>query len=219
MKINVAVEVPLPSKNETFTLQPPCTYCGEQRSAEPGASLVKLTETYNLRHWGAGMYGNAECVFVKTKNGSIQEGRATVIAPYCAEHAKILKRFNPPIFISVVVILTLILCTWAYISTGGLLGVSILMGLCGLILTVPLGFLINNLIFRIMHKTGDYPGVAAGKGHWGLTIFHREDQGKFKVGPVRYFLEIRFLNIKSAQRFLAAYPSAKIIKGEQLIKE
>jgi hypothetical protein len=57
-----------------------------------------------------------------------------------------------------------------------------------------------------------------GSGHWGLAFYNIEvNGGKTGEGPIEYYLPIRFHTIDSTKQFLDANPTAKIVKGKDLV--
>lgn len=221
MKNNVVVEVPLPLRHDTITLKAPCTCCGEQ-IVEPGAYFWQHKETYSLRHGAFGKKKGYWMLYNTTKNGVVQTGSVTVRAPYCAQHTKGLRRFNFHLLMSLAIIFTIVFAAMAYIkySIVSVLGFTMTTLLIFLPAGIVLGLLFSDLIFRIMPKTRDYPAFMQGNGHWGLSISKvREDYKIHEIGPVRHNLLVRFLNVESAKRFLATYPTAKIVQCEKLIAE
>lgn len=224
MKKNIVVELPLLRRRETINLAAPCTYCGKQLAA-PDAHEWKHKLTYSLKCWGRGQkLGNMQLWDLEI-NGKVQKANVTVRAPYCDQHAEGVGLFTTIQIISVavmlvsaVIALTLIYAgpkesMWDEIKDLLVIGGMLFFGFS---IGKFVGWGINALIALIKPEFRDYPKT--GLGHWGLyTGPVRIDSGKFGVGPVRYFLSLGFLSIESAQRFLAAYPTAKVIKGAKLI--
>jgi len=226
MKTNIVVEVPLSGRHETINLAAPCTYCGKQVVA-PGAHEWEHKSTYTLKHWARGPKSGTMNLFDLKINGKIQRGNVTVRAPYCAQHAEGVKLFTTIQNISLVVMLVAAVIALAliYASSGESMwdDPQDFFTIVGLLLA---GFLsgmfvawgINTLIALIKPEFRDFPKM--GFGHWGLSAGTvRVDSGKVGVGPVRYFVSLGFISVESAQRFLAAYPTAKVKKGAKLITE
>jgi len=224
MKKNFVVEVPLSAGHNTINLAAPCTYCGEQVVA-PGAQPWEHKETYTLKHWAHGQKSGTMQLWDLKIDGEVRKGNVTVCAPYCAQHTEGVELFTTVRIISVLVMLVAAVIAlvllyagpdqsmWDEIGDlfviGGLPFVGFWSGLL-------VAWAINTLIALIKPEFRDYP--TTGVGHWGLSAGPvRVDSGGHGVGPVRYFLPLGFLSVESAQRFLAAYPTARVTKGAKLI--
>jgi hypothetical protein len=222
MKKNIVVEVPITSR-KFINLPAPCTYCGKQ-IVEPDTKEWKHTEFYNLKHWAPGRKFGDMQLWDITKNGTVQKGSVTVCAPYCVQHIEGVRIFTTIKIISIVGMLVAAIIPIVLILSGldeswNLIYRLIMIGfflLLGAGTGMLVAWVINSLIAIINPKVRDYPKFWS--GHWGLSIDQvRLDSGEHGIGPVRYFLRLGFLNIESAQRFLATYPDTKVIKGEKLI--
>ena len=217
MKTNVAIEIPI-SNGKHIKLPGPCTYCGEP-AAEGGKK--KWTTPYQLKHWGVSRkFGNMQLWDSKGADGVARKGQVTVHAPYCPEHLEGVKLFTMVLAIGTIgvaiggIILGIVTSeSETFLMRAFMIGVSMVMGAS---IGFILAWLINKLIALVTPAFRDFP--ALGNGHWGLSTDNiRVDGGEFGVGPVRYYLTLNFLNIESAQRFLAAYPEAVVVKGEELL--
>jgi len=210
--------------HEAITLAKPCTYCGEE-VVEPRGREWEHKGTYALMAWGRTRRAQAiVCEDVRV-NGEVQKGSFVVRAPYCAQHAEGVKVFDAVkgkcLIVAVVVDLVAFALFYAltdartmgWFANLSVLGVSLLFAV---FIALVASALIGALIVRKKPELRGYP--REGAGNWGLSIDGvRTDKGKHGVGPVRYFLRLRFVSPESAGRLLAAYPQAKVTKGEKLL--
>lgn len=220
MKKNVVIEVPITSRKH-INLPAPCTYCGKQ-VAEGGTKEWK--EFYKLMHWGASRkLGVMQLWETKNADGVAKKGNVTVHAPYCEEHLEGIRLFGTIKAVSIIGLSIAGLIWGVYISGADesntfllrlfLIGVFLVMGGS---LGLMLAWGINKLLALFNPAYRDFPAIDS--GHWGLSVEDtRVDGGEHGVGPVGYSLRLGFFNVESAQRFLAAYPDARVIKGEKLL--
>lgn len=220
MKKNVVIEVPITSRKH-INLPAPCTYCGKQ-AAEAGTKEWKIF--YKLMHWGAGRkFGVIQLWETTDANGVAKKGNVTVHAPYCQEHLEGIRLFGTIKAISIIVLAVagIVLGVWSSgLEADNSFLLRLLMIGVFLFLGASLGFMlawgINTLLALLKPEFSDFPTL--GVGHWGLSVEDpKVDGGEHGVGPVSYSLRLGFLSPESAQRFLAAYPDARVIKGEKPI--
>lgn len=221
----VVIRAPLLGWHDTIDLPAPCTYCG--KPAEPPAFVWEQKNVYNLKHWAHGAKHGTMQLWDLMINGVKQKGDVTVRAPYCDQHAGGIKIFD--IVRAGSLIIMLIASVFALIgiySAPGehmfdepqdffiLVGTPLLLVcLCG----TAIAWVICSLIALVKPEFRNFPIWSS--GHWGLTVFQQTDGGKFAVGPVTYWVSLRFHSVESAKRFLAAYPRAEVTKGEGFISD
>jgi hypothetical protein len=226
MKTNVEIEVPLSGLHSAINLPGPCTYCGGPVDPS-GAHEWQGKRTYNLKQWAVGQRSGTTQLFDLKIGGEIQRADVTVHAPYCAQHAERVKLFVTTLAVSLVVglVAAVVALGLIYAQPGESMVDEIqdLFLIGGLLIAgvgsgYLLGWGLNSLIALVKPEYRDYPKAL--NGHWGLSVGAvRVDSGERFVGPVRYFLPLRFVSAESARRFLAAYPAAAVTKGAELLAE
>ena len=226
METKVVVEVPLSGgqQEEVISLPPPCTFCSQSVESPEGREWEHAF-TYTLKRWYRGQSG-----VMRTRpqvvNGKEAKGRVTVRAPYCADHARGVSLFKAGQIIgfSAAVVGAVVVFLSLYDRLGAglwdepqdllLIGGLLLGFIVGGVLLV---WAINSLIARIKPSFRDYPTM--GIGHWGLWAGPvRVDKGR-PGDPIRYALQMGFLGVESARRFLEAYPQARVRRGKELVSE
>ena len=229
MKHRVTVEIPLSGASfggfvltDTFTVPPPCFYCGAEVAEDNDYHFTKEGE-YQIQYWGRGRkFGSPMLGDVVDGEGNKLKGKYQLKIPYCPDHLK------PAKFVRIVDITTFILgialglgvAFWAY-QTGSREGEFLIFLIGGPFVMVSvlrlIGMGIKALIAKAQPKYKDY---ALGSGHYGIEDFGVTIHGGASmVGPITYTLSLGFCDPGAARRFIEANPRARVTKGEKLLSE
>lgn len=222
MDKNVVVRVPITFINNV-NLPKPCTYCGKQITE---AGNKEWKKSYDIMHWGRSRsHGILNLWQTKNSAGHVIKGNVTIQAPYCNQHIKGIPLFKTIKIISTIgfAIAGILLLLWTglldFSDTESDRLINLLMigifPIFGGFLGYYLAFAINKLLSLFNPKFRDFPITES--GHWGFSVGDVKITGEVGINPVGYEIQLSFLNIESAQRFLDAYPDSKVIKGEKLI--
>ena len=207
MKANIEIEVPLEKKQSSFAIPEPCTYCGQEVAKT--SKLWELNIPYNYM-------------------GQQESGSVTLQAPYCRKHE------NTPLLPFWLVVLSSVvggglgfylssfladsIFDLTSLSKSGLWMVKVGVWLSGGGMLLLFAWGSHKLLTLLIPAWRDIPLSFSGGGNWGLQIAGVRVDGDAKGdGLVSYFLPIKFVNVESAQRFLEAYPSARVVKGKELL--
>lgn len=221
MESKVKVELPLSSGNQTYQLPEPCTYCGQD--VPPNSKLWELRTDYPLQRWVMSGSGTSSL------SSGDESGKATVRAPYCRRHESTpLLQFWVVLFFSIVGgLLGFYLSSYLFrsmlestLSSEWELWIARLgMLLTGGGLLVLFAWGSHKLLTILIPAWRDIPFGFSGAGNWGLQVEGvRADVGARGVGPVRYFLPLKFVNVASAKRCVAAYPNSQVVEGAGLLE-
>jgi hypothetical protein len=158
-----------------------------------------------------------------------ESGKATVRAPYCRRHESTpLLQFWVVLFFSIVAgllgfYLSSILFRSMLESTLSsewelwIARLGMLLTGGGLLILFAWGS--HKLLTILIPAWRDIPFGFSGGGNWGLQVEGvRADVGARGVGPVRYFLPLKFVNVASAKRCVAAYPNSQVVEGAGLLE-
>ena len=227
MKHRVSIEVPLSGVNDdgkiqkdTFTIQPPCFYCG-QPTASVNHGFFHVKEDYQIKFWGRVQDSNKPRLGnVIDTHGNLVKGQYAVKIPYCAEHIKPVRTFTLIDSLTVLFGTLLGITVTAFWGRNFLTGTPLILAFillpllaAGLFFCIGLG--IKSLLPKISPKLKDY---ASHKGHYGICSHGvRVDGGKEMEGPVTYWLTLAFCQPEGAQRFLAENPKAVVVRGKRFL--
>lgn len=205
MSKKTLVRKELSGNQNTYRLDPPCTYCGKPADPE---SIKRLDTEYQLKAWAINRY-NGQSTFVNVLDSSKEplKGHVLLELPYCREH------MDKPQIVRILNIIGTVLGITAgiamfifYIKDIDPSENPLVQGLLRFFASVFGGFLLFLLVRSIQWIVGivkkellDFPLFG---GHWGVETSVKVDQGKLGEGPITYTLHVRLANYESARRLV-----------------
>lgn len=197
MKSKVTIEISLPAGASTVNFPEPCTYCGQH-----------VTNT--SKSW--------EHDIVRGSSGTFK-----LRAPYCSEHENKPKSFT---MVTIIVWLIMAIAATSLLLFIGDEIISMAFPMNVLMLSALFfPFAIGHWIFAPFIKrliTWIKPELlecSVSDGHWGLELGRSRDEFDEKARRLVTILPVNFVSVESAQRFSAAYPDARVVKGMELLEQ
>lgn len=229
MKHRVKIEVPLSGVNDegeiqpdTFTIQPPCFYCGKPIASDDNG-YFDLHGNYKIKFWGVIQDSHKPKLGdVIDIHGNFVKGKFTIRIPYCPEHIKPVRTFTLIDSLAVITGTLLGISLVAFfggnfLSDAPLILAFILLPLLLAGLFYGIGTGIKSILPRLSPKLRDY---ASHKGHYGICSHGvRVEGGRKMEGPITYWLQLAFCSAEGARRFLGNNPGAEVISGKRFIGE